>query len=276
MTEPNPAFIDRTAERTSFASLARGVFQYRELIRNLVLRDLQLKYRGSLLGLAWSLMNPIVLVGASTMAFKYILRVGPARYPFFVLIGVLAWSFFTNSANMSTRSMIDGAGLLKSVRFPRATLPVATVLFNLAQYGLAMAVYLPLMLAVYGVWPSWPMLAFPLILLLQVAFTIGVALLLSVTTVYFRDVRHLVEVSLSVLFWVTPVLYPLEQASERLRPWIRLSPLSPFVVSYQRILFEARWPEPSLWLLAAAYAALSLIIGGAVFVAREDQIGEQL
>ena len=276
MTGPNPAFIDRTAEQTSFAGLASGVFRYRELIRNLVLRDLQLKYRGSLLGLAWSLMNPIVLVGASTMAFKYILRVGPARYPFFVLIGVLAWSFFTNSANMATRSMIDGAGLLKSVRFPRAALPVATVLFNLAQYGLAMAVYLPLMLAVYGVWPSWPMLAFPLILLLQVAFTIGVALLLSVTTVYFRDVRHLVEVSLSVLFWVTPVLYPLEQASERLRPWIRLSPLSPFVVSYQRILFEARWPESSLWILAVGYAALSLAIGGAVFVAREDQIGEQL
>jgi ABC-type polysaccharide/polyol phosphate export permease len=120
------------------------------------------------------------------------------------------------------------------------------------------------------------MLAFPLVLALQVVFTIGVALLLSVTTVYFRDVRHLVEVALSVLFWATPVLYPLEQASDTLRPWIQLSPLSPFVVAYQRILFDARWPEPSVWLLAASYAAISLAIGGAVFSAGEDQIGEQL
>lgn len=269
-------FIDRATERSSFAGMARGVVRYRELLRNLVLRDLKVKYRGSILGLVWSLMNPIVLVGASTLAFKYILRVGPDRYPFFVLIGVLAWSFFTNSANMSTRSIIDGAGLLKSVRFPRAILPIATVAFNLAQYLLAMAVYLPIMLLVYGVPVTLPMTAFPLMLALQVIFTIGAAMLLSAATVYFRDIRHLVEVSLSVLFWTTPVLYPLSQASETLRPWIQLSPMSPFVVAYHRIFFEGAWPEPALWLLALGYAVGSLIVGAAVFLALEDSLGEQL
>ena len=276
MSGTTPAFIDRATERSSLAGLAGGVLRYRELVRNLVLRDLQLKYRGSILGLAWSLMNPIVLVGASTLAFKYILRVGPARYPFFALIGVLAWSFFTSSANMSTRSMIDGAGLLKSVKFPRAALPVSTVLFNLAQYLLAVAVYLPVMFLAYRMAPPISILAFPLVLALQVAFTIGVAMLLSVMTVYFRDIRHLVEVSLSVLFWTTPVLYPLQQATERLRFWIQLSPLSPFVVGYQQAIFEARWPDPVVWILAVTYAAAALLIGGLVFVSREDSIGEQL
>ena len=276
MSAADPGYIDRATERSTFAGIARGLVAYRELLRNLVLRDLQLKYRGSILGLAWSLMNPIVLVGASTLAFQYILRVGPERYPFFALIGVLAWSFFTNSANMSTRTMIDGAGLIKSVRFPRAVLPVATVVFNLAQYLLAMAVYMPIMLAVYGRWPALPMLAFPAMLLLQIVFTAGVAMLFSVATVYFRDIRHLVEVSLSVLFWTTPVLYPLSQANEPLRSWIRLSPMSPFVVGYQRMFYDGAWPDAGTWLIAVAYAGISLAVGGAVFLALEDRLGEQL
>ena len=270
------AYVDRATERSTHADIARGIVRYRELLRNLVARDLQLRYRGSVLGLAWSLMNPIVLVGASTFAFKYILRVGPERYPFFVLIGVLAWSFFTNSTNMSTRSMMDGAGLIKSVRFPRAILPIATVLFNLAQYLLAMAVYLPVMLAIYGAPQLLPFVAFPAVLLLQVLFTAGLAMLLSVATVYFRDIRHLVEVTLSVLFWTTPVLYPLEQAGESLRGWILLSPLSPFIVLYHRIFFEGVWPEPLLWLLISVYAGLSVVIGSTVFLALEDRLGEQL
>lgn len=269
-------FIDRATERQSLAGMAQGVVRYRELVRNLVLRDLRLKYRGSLLGVAWSLMNPIVMVGASTLAFKYILRVGPERYPFFVLIGLLAWSFFTNSANMSTRSVIDGAGLLKSVRFPRAVLPIATVLFNFAQYLLAMAVYLPIMFALYGVPLTGALAAFPLVVLLQVIFTAGIAMLLSAATVYFRDIRHLVEVSLSVLFWTTPVLYPLGQAGESLRTVIQLSPLSPFVVSYHRILFEGGWPGADLWLLTTGYAAASLVAGSLFFLRLEDNLGERL
>lgn len=278
MSDPSAgnAFIDRATERASFASTVRGVLRYRELVRNLVLRDLRVKYRGSILGVAWSLMNPIVLVGASTLAFKYILRIGPERYPFFVLIGVLAWSFFTNSANMSTRSIIDGAGLLKSVRFPRSVLPLATVLFNLAQYLLAMTVFMPVMLIAYGVPLSLPMLAFPAILVLQVVFTIGVALLLSAATVFFRDIRHLVEVLLSVLFWTTPVVYSLGQAAEPLRPWLQLSPMSPFVVGYHQVLYEGAWPSQQVWLLAIGYAVASLVIGASVFLSREDSFAEQL
>jgi lipopolysaccharide transport system permease protein len=272
----DPAFIDRATERSGLLDVARGVVRYRELVRNLVLRDLRLKYRGSVLGFLWSLLNPVVMVGASTMAFKYILRVGQARYVFFVLVGVLAWSFFANATNMSTRSMLDSAGLLKSVRFPRAVLPVATVLFNVAQYLLTIVVLLPVVFLIYGPPPLWPMLAFPVVLALQVAFTVGVAMVLSVATVFFRDIRHLVEVSLSFLFWATPVLYSLGQVSGRLRTVIQFSPLSPFVVSYQRIFHEGLWPDPATWALALAYAALSLAIGSAVFMALEDRVGEQL
>jgi len=273
---PDPAFIDRATERSSPWEMVVSLVRYRELVRNLVLRDLRLKYRGSVLGFLWSMLNPIVMVAASTMAFKYILRVGQERYVFFVLLGVLAWSFFANSATMSTRSMIDSAGLLKSVKFPRAVLPVATVVFNLAQYVLTALILLPVMLIAYGEAPSWPMLGFPLVLALQVLFTVGLAMALSVATVFFRDIRHLVEVSISFLFWTTPVLYSLSQVDAPLRSVLQFSPMSPFVVSYQRIFHQGVWPEASTWLLAVAYAAASLAIGGLVFMALEDRVGEQL
>jgi ABC-2 type transport system permease protein len=268
--------IDRTTERASPVEMLAGVVRHRELLRNLVLRDLKLKYRGSVLGFVWSLLNPLAMVAAYTLAFTYILRTGQERYAFFVLLGLLAWSFFANSANMSTNAMIESAGLLKSVRFPRAILPIETVLFNLAQYLLTILVFLPLMLLAYGLPPAWPMLAFPAILLLQVALTTGVALMLAAVTVHFRDVRHLVEVTLSILFWMTPVLYSLDQIDGSLRGVIELSPLSPFVSAYQRIFYHALWPEPATWVLAAVYAVAGLAVGSVLFYSLEDTVGEQL
>jgi hypothetical protein len=203
-----------------------------------VARDLQLKYRGSLLGLIWSLMNPIVLVGASTFAFKYILRVGPERYPFFVLIGVLAWSFFTTSAK-HVDALDDGRrGAHQERPFPRAILPIATVLFNLAQYLLAMAVYLPVMLAIYGVPQLLPFdclsggaaSAGPVHGGIGDAAVGGDRLLPGHTS---SGRGHAVR---AVLDYAGAL--PLEQATESLRGWILLSPSSPFIVSYHRIFFE--------------------------------------
>jgi ABC-type polysaccharide/polyol phosphate export permease len=177
---------------------------------------------------------------------------------------------------MSTGSIIDNAGLLKSVRFPRAILPVATVLFNLAQYLLTVSVFLPAMLLVYSVRPSAPMLLFPVFLALQVVFTIGVALLLATGTAFFRDIRHLLEVGLQVLFWTTPVLYELRNVPERLQLLILLSPVSPFVVAYQQLFFYREWPSGDVWLAATTHALGAFIVGALVFLGFEDRLVEQL
>ena len=120
------------------------------------------------------------------------------------MLGLLAWNFFAGSASMSTGAIIDNGGLVKSVLFPRAILPIATVLFNLAQYLLTLVVFMPAMILWYHVPPSAPMLLFPVFLVLQCLFTIGIASMLATATVFFRDVRHLLEVALQVLFWTTP------------------------------------------------------------------------
>jgi ABC-2 type transport system permease protein len=268
--------IDRATELTTLRGVVLSLYRYRELLKNLVLKDLKLKYRGSVFGFVWSLANPLLMIGVYAVAFTFILQVRSAGFVFYLMLGQLSWTFFSSSATMSTGAVIDNAGLLKSVRFPRAILPIATVLFNLAQYLLTVSVFLPVMMLWYSVPMSAPMLVFPVFLALQVLFTMGIALLLATGTAYFRDIRHLLEVGLSVMFWMTPIVYELRNVPERLQLFILLSPVSPFVVAYQQLFFYREWPSGDVWLAATSYALGAFVAGAMVFLAFEDQLMEQL
>lgn len=271
-----PGLVDRVVDRQSVVPTLFALFSHRELIRNLVRKDLKLKYRGSVLGFVWSLVNPLALVVVYTLAFKYILGVRQPGFPFFILIGVMAWSFFANSATMSTGAIIEGGSLVKAVRFPRAVLPIATVLFNLAQYVLLLLVFLPLMFVVFRVPSLTQLLMFPVFLAMQVAFTVGIALTLAAATAYFRDVRHFVDIALLMLFWTTPIVYPVSQVPEWLRAPILLSPMSPFVIAYHSIFFDGRAPEPAVWAIAIAYSVTMLAFGTVWFVSVEDHLSDHL
>jgi ABC-type polysaccharide/polyol phosphate export permease len=251
-------------------------FQYRELIRNIVLRDLRLKYRGSVLGFLWSLVNPLVIVAIYTLAFGFILRVRTEHYVLFLVTGLLPWVYFAGSASAATGAIIDSGSLVKSVYFPRAILPVSVVLFNLSQFAMTFAVVLPVVLLLYRIAPSAPMLAFPCLLLLQTIFTIGVALLLATATAFFRDVRHLLEIALQVMFWLTPIIYEYDLIPASLRPISFAVPMTPYVMGYRQSLFYQQWPDPAVWALSTGYAALAFFAGLLVFRRYEDRFTELL
>jgi ABC-2 type transport system permease protein len=268
--------VDRAAAMTTLTAVVASLYSYRELLKNLVLKDLKLKYRGSVFGFMWSLMNPLMMIIVYTVAFTFILRVRSQGFVFYLMLGQLAWALFANSASMSTGAIVDNSGLLKSVLFPRAILPIGTVLFNLAQYLLTISVFLPVMLLWYRVPLSAPMLLFPVFLSLQVMFTIGIAFMFATWTAFFRDVRHLLEVALAMLFWMTPIVYELRQVPERFRLLFLLSPMSPFVVAYQQIFYYREWPDATVWLMAVALALGAFVIGALLFLAFEDGFTEQL
>lgn len=253
-----------------------GIFHYRQLLANLILKDLKLKYRGSSLGFLWSLLNPLVMVSVYTVAFTYIMRVSDSRFVFRTLVGLLAWGFFSGSITMATGAIIDNRGLIKSVFFPRIVLPIATVMFNLAQFLLNLLVFLPMMLVLFSVAPAMPIVAFPFFLAMHVGVTTGLALAVASATTSFRDVRHLVDVGLSVLFWATPIVYSYQQVPAPLRPAIMLGPLSPFVIAYQQIFVYGQWPAASLWAIAAIYGAVVLVAGALFFTVQEHRFAEQV
>ena len=275
-TRPRSDDLADRAEEMTLGAVLTGLYRYRGLLKMLVLKDLKLKYRGSVFGFVWSLTNPLLMIVVYTVAFTYILRVRNERFVFYLMLGQLSWTFFSNSATMSTGAIVDNGGLLRSVFFPRAILPIGTVLFNFVQFLLTLAVFLPVMAAWYHVPFAAPMILFPVVLALQVVFTIGIALILATITAFFRDVRHLLEVGLAVLFWMTPILYELDQVPERLRLLILLSPASPFVVAYHKLFFYREWPEATVWLVAGTYAVGAFVVGATLILAFEDRFTEQL
>jgi len=243
----------------------RELLRYRALVRNLVLKDLKLKYRDSVLGFLWSLLNPLLMLSVYTLAFEYVLRVQMEDYPFFLLVALLPWQFFASSSQASTLSICGNAGLIQKVNFPREVLPIATVLFGLAQLLLALGVLLPVAMVTFGRSLPWTAALLPLLLLLHLLFTLGAALLLSTLTTFFRDVIHLTEVALVLLFWLTPILYPISMAPHWLQQALRTSPLAAFALAYQDLLFWGRVPDlPVLAMLIVAPPAL-LAVGLAVF-----------
>lgn len=224
-----------------------------------------MKYRDSLLGVLWSLLNPLLTLAVYTFAFHTILRVQMEGYAWFLLVSLLPWNFFSGSLYASTSSVLQNAHLIRKVPFPREVLPVATVLFLFAQFLLALSVFIPLLMISSVLRVRWTFLLVGPVLLFHVAFTIGLALALSALTTWFRDLTHLTEVALLLLFWLTPVVYPVTMTPSWLQPLLSASPLAAFTIAYQELLFFGRVPAPLVLLSVVVYPVVSLIVGLSIF-----------
>jgi ABC-2 type transport system permease protein len=254
----------------------KSLYQYRELIRNLVVKDLKLKYRDSTIGFLWSLVNPLMLMVVYNFVFSNILKVGIPNFPYFLLIGILPWNFFAQSITMSTASIIDNSGLIRKVAVPMEVFPVATVLFNLAQFGLALLVFLPTSVWLLGVPLAWATLWFFPIVALHVLFTVGLSFMVSTATVFYRDVRHFIEIGLMLLFWLTPVIYAVESIPETLRGIIYLNPLALFILSYQDVLYRHESLDIARWFTLILLTFASLLIGYLVHESGKARFAEEV
>ncbi len=251
-------------------------FRYRELVRNLVIKDLKLKYRDSVLGFLWSLANPLLLILVYSYVFGHILRGGPANFGYFIMVGILPWTFFAQAVTMSTGSIVDNGNLIRKVALPMEVFPLATVLFNLAQFVLALIVFFPMALFFFRV-PvalSWTM--FLPILALQILFTLGLCLIVSTATVFYRDIRHFTEILLMLLFWLTPVIYDIKIIPASLRSVIDMNPLAYFILAYQDALYHNTVSPPDKLLILALLAFLSLFLGYAFFAYSKVRFPEEV
>ena len=261
-------------ERTT-GSVAE-ILSYRALIKNLVVRDLKLKYRGSVLGFVWSLLNPLLILGIYTLAFRFILRVQIENYVYFLMLGLLTWNFFAGAVQASTGSIIGNANLIKKVSFPRETLPIATVLFAFAQFLLALVTFLPAFALMSQVTLTWTAVLFVPLVVLHLVFTLGLAFLLSAMTTSFRDVAHFTEVILPLLFWLTPIIYSVEMAPEALQRFFRASPLAGFAVSYRDVLLVGKVPDALTLANLIVWSVGMLLIGHHVFRRYDPTFAEEI
>jgi lipopolysaccharide transport system permease protein len=254
----------------------RTLFRYRELIRNLVLKDLKLKYRGSTLGFLWSLANPLLVILVYSFVFTRMLRSDIPNFGYFLLVGILPWNFFAQSLMMSTGAVIDNGNLIKKVWLPIEVFPITTVLFNLAQFLLALLVLLPAAIVYFKSSLTWSWLAFVPILSLQVLFTLGLCFFFSTATVFYRDVKHFTEILLMLLFWLTPVVYNLRALPESLRHIVYMNPVSFFIAAYQDILYLGVFPGVVGIVAMLLLSFTSLGLGYLFFVTCKARFPEEI
>jgi lipopolysaccharide transport system permease protein len=239
-------------------TVLRELFAYRALIQTLVMRDLKARYRGSALGLLWTLLNPLLHMAIYVLIFSIYLRNDMERYAAFLLCGLLPWIWLSSSILMGSTSIVDGGSLLKKVFFPPQVLPTVTVMANFVNFLLGVPILFALLL-LYGVTLGWALLVLPLIMATQFALTLGVTLTVAAASVRYRDIPQILGHLLMFWFFLSPIIYPATQVPERFRPFLSLNPFAPFVVAYQNVLLYntvPTWHACEKMLIAAAFALL--------------------
>jgi ABC-type polysaccharide/polyol phosphate export permease len=269
-------------------SVYTDLVRYWELFTTLFRRDMQAKYKGSALGVLWSLANPLVMMGVYLVVFKVIIRPGQALgqtpYSLFLLSGLAAWIFFSQALSASTRSMLDNAQLIRKTRFPRQLLPLSVVATHLIPFAVMLAVLMPLNAALLPRTRDTFLLTLPMALLL-VAIAVGLSLAVSALNVLFRDVEHLVTSLLLPWMFLTPIFYALAGISSAGHPRVTHlvqdvvhygNFMSPAILALRAPLFDGRLPSAvdTIYLVAAAIASLAL--GALVFRRLDDRIAVEL
>jgi lipopolysaccharide transport system permease protein len=258
------------------------LFRYRDLFLNLFRREVRVKYRGSALGLAWTLINPIMLMLAYWLIFSVIVRaVSVKHYPLFLLTGLLVWIFFQSAVQMSCSSLLGHASLVKQVRLPRQLLPVSVVATNLVTMLVMLAVVLPFNLWLVPDTRTTFWAAIPLLVPLTALVT-GFSILLASSTVMFRDIEHLLATVLLPWFILTPIFYPFGQM-----PGIHDHPhladvlyygniMAPFVTAIRDPLFFGNWPHLGDVVYVFGVAIGMLVLASFIFRRIDDQLAAQL
>jgi lipopolysaccharide transport system permease protein len=253
----------------------RRALYLRDLLRELVLRDMKVQYKSSALGVAWSLLNPLFQLLVFMFLFRVVMPLGIDNYAAFAFSGMLAWSWFQLSMTQATGAITQHRELIRRPGFPAAILPVITVTTNLVH----MLIALPLLLAFLFFSTGQlhlTILALPIVMTLQFMLTLSIAYLLATANVIFRDTQHLVGVFLQLLFYFTPVFYSARQVPHKFQFVYQLNPMVHLVAAYRDLLLAGTLPEGGTFVFLGSASSLLLVIGYKVFVHSRDRFVEEL
>ncbi|HYO71576.1 MAG TPA: ABC transporter permease [Archangium sp.] len=252
----------------------RELYQYRGLLLSLTQRELKARYRNSVLGFLWTFLNPMLQMAVYTLLFSVYMRQKMEAYTYFVFVGLLPWIWFSSSLGTGASAISDRRDLLTKVRFPAQVLPASVVTTNLINFLLS----LPLMMVLgmfFGRYPSWHVLAFPLVVVTQLCVTLALAYLISSLIVTCRDLQQIVTNVLTLWFFVTPIFYQSATIPERFRTLAVLAnPMAVMVTSYQAIFYEQRLPDAAPLLMWMAISFGLLWVASEIFERRREEFAE--
>jgi ABC-type polysaccharide/polyol phosphate export permease len=260
-----PAPTTGTYERTPPVWSGPGApGRYFDLLHNLVSRAIKQRYKRSVLGFAWTMLNPLLTMVILTVVFSAVFGAIVPNYPLFVIIGLLAWNLFSLGSTQGLASVVDSGALIRKVAVPKEMFPLAAVGANLVNFLFSL-IPLLFVILVMRVHLTWAVLWVPVGVFLIGLFTLGVALALTTLNVFFRDVRYFYEAALLAWFYGTPIFYPIEVLSPRARAILQWNPLYVLVDVFRTPIYAGTAPAPAIIATATVEAAGMALIGWLIF-----------
>jgi len=246
-------------------NLLFALWHYRGFVLGSVKREFQSKYRNSMLGAAWTVINPLAMIVVYTVIFSQVMRAklpgidSTFAYSIYLCAGILTWGLFSEILGKAQSVFIDNANLLKKVSFPRLCLPIIVVVNALLNFSIIFSLF-TLFLVVSDNFPGWVYFAIFPVLFINILFAIGLGISVGVLNVFFRDIGQLFTIILQFWFWLTPIIYPISIIPEQLRVYVELNPMVNIISAYQTILVRGEYPQwQSLWMVLAISLLLCLI-----------------
>lgn len=250
--------------------------EYRELLTQMTKRDLLLRYKQTVMGFGWAIFMPLVNTAVFSVIFT---RVAPidtgVPYPVFAFCGLLAWNFFASTLRFAVNSLVSNMNLVTKVYFPRELFPLSAMFVGVVDLLVGSTVLVGLMIY-YGIGASWTLLWLPVVLIVQMAFTMGVGLLLAMANLFYRDVKYLFEVVITVWMFATSVVYPIGRLGGRLETLAVLNPMTPIIDGYRDIVLFHRPPFDAAFAGAAAVSFACLAVAWLVFHRAEFRFAENV
>jgi ABC-type polysaccharide/polyol phosphate export permease len=273
----NPPPELRYKHRVGFFASAADLWRNREIVRSLADRDFRARYKQAMLGFGWAIINPLVLVLVFTFTIRRFAHVYTEHVPYSIwaFTGLVAWTFFAGSVTWATQCLVSNQALLNKVNFPREAFPVASVGLSCIDTSISL-LGLIAYFAIFEFLPKSTSYWIPVIFLVQLAFTLGVSLILSIVVVYIRDLRQIVPVIVQIGIFASPVAYNITQLLKP--PWRvvynAVNPMAGVIDSYRRVILYGEMPHPEYLLAAAATSLVVLVVGLRIFKRLEAGIAD--
>lgn len=257
--------------------IIKNIFNYRELLKTSVTKDIGGKYKKSFLGVIWSFINPLLQIMVYAIIFPLIMKNSGSfkDYTLFMVCGLIPWTFFSTVINRSSFSIIENGNIIKKVYFPREILPISLVISETINFIISCIIIIAFAL-IKGFGISQFILFFPLILLIQFILSLGISLIISSVTVYMRDIQHFVGVILQLLFYGTPIVYSLETIPEQFRGILRLNPFAYIIEAYRDIFYNQKMPDLVNLGIIFLISIITLILGYLIFNKLQKRFAEEL
>lgn len=280
MTNPYSAGVDGPVydsglRRPASLEELQELWRYRDLLRLLIVNSIKTRYRRSVLGVFWTLLNPLLTMTVLTIAFSSLFKGALERYPIYILSGLIFWNFFSQSTTASMSSMVWGSSLLKRIYVPRTIFTVTTIGSGLVNLALG---FVPLVLIMLGLGHPFTLalLFLPVAIVLLAAFALGIALLVTTLAVFFVDVVDIFQVLLAAWFYLTPLMYPVSILAEENRWILAVNPVYHLLLLFRDPIYLGQWPEAGHIGVALAWAVAALAAGWWLFTRKADDFAYRL